>query len=213
MLFIGGNIMSAGIPNHLIAILRGISPDAVIGVGQILYDAGWRCIEVPLNSPDPFTSIEMLQDHFGNDCLIGAGTVLTPNQVESVYKTGAKLIVSPNTDGDVIRQTKQAGMMSVSGCFTPTEAFDALKYGTDALKIFPGESVNPNHIKALRSVLPKKTLIYVTGGIDVGNMQGFYHAGANGFGFGGALYKTDKLSADMKHDAIQILQNFQDISL
>jgi 2-dehydro-3-deoxyphosphogalactonate aldolase len=213
MLFIGDNIMSAGIPKHLIAILRGISPDAVIGVGQILYDAGWRCIEVPLNSPDPFTSIEMLQEHFGTDCLIGAGTVLTPNQVESVYKTGAKLIVSPNTDADVIRQTKQAGMMSVAGCFTPTEAFDALKYGADALKIFPGESINPNHIKALRAVLPKQTPVYITGGIDAGNMQGFYNAGANGFGFGGALYKTDKSLADMKHDAIQILQNFQNIDV
>lgn len=193
----------------LIAILRGITPDEILEAGQILVDAGWRCLEVPLNSPDALKSIKMLQDKFGDECVIGAGTVLTVEEVKQVAETGATLIVSPCLDAKVVEATKTLGLISVPGVFTPTECFHALRLGADALKIFPGESISANHIKALRAVLPKDTTIYVTGGVRHDNMQPFKDAGVSGFGFGGSLYKPAMATADLKKNAVQIVESYE----
>ena len=193
----------------LIAILRGISPEEVLDVGEILYAAGWRCLEVPLNSPDALKSIQYLQDRFGKDCVIGAGTVLTPYEVHQVADTGASLIVSPCLNQKVIEATKALGLTSVPGVLTPTECFNALSAGADALKIFPGESIDSNHIKAIRAILPDETKIYVTGGVRHDNMQPFIDVGASGFGFGGALYKSGMNHDQIKHNALQIIEAYE----
>lgn len=196
---------------NILAILRGITTDEILPVGEALYRAGWRCLEVPLNSPDAIKSIAMLQKEFGHDCMIGAGTVLTTDEVKQVADTGAKLIVSPCLNQKVVEETKKQNMISVPGVFTPTEAFSALDFGADALKIFPGEMVNPNYIKALRAVLPKGTVIFVTGGVNAGNMKEFLSSGVNGFGFGGALYKPNKPLADIQKDGEEIIEQFRSL--
>lgn len=196
----------------LIAILRGITPDEVLDVGQALYDAGWRCLEVPLNSPDAIKSIQILQDKFGKDCVVGAGTVLTTDEVQQVADTGAPLIVSPCFDAEIVAKTKALNMISVPGVFTPTECFNALRAGADALKVFPGESISPNHIKALRAVLPKGTKVFVTGGVRFDNMQPFKDAGVDGFGFGGALYKPASPLENTQKNAQQIIESYNKLS-
>ena len=176
----------------LVAILRGVKPSEVLGVAAVIVEAGIEIIEVPLNSPDPFSSIELLAQHFGGSCLIGAGTVLSVDQVNKVHAAGGQLVVSPNTDAAVIKAAKSYNMVSFPGCLTPTEAFVALDAGADALKIFPSNTVATGFFKAVKSVLPVGTSLYAVGGIDELNLIDFYERGAAGFGFGSSLYKPGK---------------------
>ena len=175
--------------NGLIAILRGLRPDEAAAVGQVLYQAGFRVIEVPLNSPDPYTSIRTLRETLPADCLIGAGTVLTPEQVERVKAAGGQLIVMPHSDAKVLRAAKAAGLYLSPGVATPTEAFAALAEGADVLKLFPAEQMGPAVVKAWLAVLPAGTVLLPVGGITPDNMQGFVDAGGKGFGLGSGLFK------------------------
>jgi 2-dehydro-3-deoxyphosphogalactonate aldolase len=174
---------------NLIAILRGIKPEEVEAVGETLIEAGWRIIEVPLNSPDPLKSIETLQKRFGDKALIGAGTVLTPAQVADVAATGANVIISPNANLSVIEASVAKGMVSLPGVATPTEAFAAIGAGATGVKAFPAEAIPPVVIKAWKAVLPKDIPVLAVGGVTPDNMKAFVDAGAAGFGIGGSLYK------------------------
>jgi 2-dehydro-3-deoxyphosphogalactonate aldolase len=172
----------------LVAIIRGVTPDEVEAVGDVLYAAGIRIIEVPLNSPDPLDSIGRLANRLGDKALIGAGTVLQPEQVEQVRNVGGQLIVSPSTYSAVIEATVAAGMVSSPGFFTPSEAFEALRAGAHALKLFPAEAATPAVVKAQRAVLPKDVPLIVVGGVNPANMKAYLDAGADGFGLGSGLY-------------------------
>lgn len=174
---------------NLIAILRGITPEEAEPVGEALIQAGWRIIEVPLNSPQPLKSIEMLVKRFGDKALIGAGTVLTPEQVADVAATGAKVIISPNANLSVIETTASRGMISLPGVATPTEAFAAIGAGATGVKAFPAEAIPPIIIKAWKAVLPKQIPVFAVGGVTPDNMKPYIDAGAAGFGIGGSLYK------------------------
>ena len=174
---------------NLVAILRGITPDEAEPIGEALIEAGWRIIEVPLNSPDPLKSIEKLQKRFGDRALIGAGTVLTTAQVADVASTGATVIISPNASLSVIEASVSRGMISLPGVATPSEAFAAIGAGATGIKAFPAEAIPPMVIKAWRAVLPKDMPVLAVGGITPDNMKSFIDAGTNGFGIGGSLYK------------------------
>ena len=178
---------SAKLP--LVAILRGITPDESLEIGRRLYAGGFRLIEVPLNSPEPFKSIAAIRQSLPEDALVGAGTVLTVDQVRELKDSGGDLTVMPHADTAVIRAAKAAGMACTPGVVTPTEAFAALAAGADALKVFPAELVTPAILKAIRVVLPKGTRLLPVGGITPDNMQPYVDAGASGFGLGSALYK------------------------
>ncbi|GAA4774331.1 2-dehydro-3-deoxy-6-phosphogalactonate aldolase [Stakelama sediminis] len=181
----------------LVAILRGVRPEEVESVGEALIGAGFMMIEVPLNSPDPFDSIGRLARRFGDRVLIGAGTVLTVDQVRQVRKAGGRLIISPNTDVDVIATTVQSEMISLPGYFTPGEAFAAVKAGAHGLKLFPAEAATPKVLKAQCAVLPDDVPLLVVGGITPETMQPWQAAGAAGFGLGSALYKPGFSSEDV----------------
>ena len=179
----------------LIAIIRGITPDEAVAVGDALFSAGIRVIEVPLNSPDPLESIKRLADHLGDRALVGAGTVLKRHQVSDVRAAGGRIIVSPSTDVEVIAASASEGLVSCPGYFTPSEAFAALNAGATALKLFPAEAASPAVLKAQLAVIPKSVRIYIVGGITPDNMRPWLDAGAAGFGLGGGLYKPGQ-SAD-----------------
>ena len=172
----------------LVAIIRGVTPDEAEAIGDALFGAGIRIIEVPLNSPEPFKSIRRLSDRLGERALIGAGTVLDCVDVARVREAGGALIVSPNTDVEVIAATVEAGMVSSPGFFTPSEAFAALKAGAHALKLFPAEGASPSVVKGQRAVLPKDVPLLVVGGIAPDTMRPWLDAGADGFGLGSGLY-------------------------
>ncbi len=181
----------------LVAILRGITPDESVEIGRRLYEAGFRLIEVPLNSPEPFKSIAAIRQSLPDDVLVGAGTVLNVDQVRELKDSGGDLTVMPHADTAVIRVAKAAGMACTPGVATPTEAFAALAAGADALKIFPAELVTPAILKAIRVVLPKGTRLLPVGGITPDNMQPYVDAGATGFGLGSALYKPGMTADDV----------------
>jgi 2-dehydro-3-deoxyphosphogalactonate aldolase len=183
-------------PLPLIAILRGLTPREAVSIGEAIADAGFRVLEVPLNSPDPLESIRLLHQRLGDRCLIGAGTVMTPAQVDAIADAGGKLIVMPHADTQVIAAAKRAGMVCTPGVATPTEAFAALAAGADALKIFPAEQVSPAVVKAWRAVLPRELALLPVGGITPDNMAAYVAAGANGFGNGSALYAPGRDAAD-----------------
>lgn len=173
----------------LVAILRGLPPADAEAVGAALIDAGLRIIEVPLNSPDPFRSIEILARGFGDTALIGAGTVMTEADVAGVAKAGGRLIVTPHADPALVRAAKAAGLFAVPGFFTPAEAFALLAAGADALKLFPAEAGSPAMLRAVRAVLPAGTAILPVGGVDATNIPAWHAAGAAGYGIGSAIYK------------------------
>lgn len=182
---------------NIIAILRGLRPEEAIPVGEALVDAGFSTIEVPLNSPDAFTSIRMMADRFGGDTLIGAGTVLTTEDVAKVTDAGGRLVVSPNMDADVVKATKAAGMQSWPGVLTPTECFAALKAGADGLKVFPGFAMGQDGLRAIRAVLPPETQVYMVGGVGPDSFAEWRAAGADGFGIGSSLYKPGRSAAEI----------------
>jgi 2-dehydro-3-deoxyphosphogalactonate aldolase len=185
----------------LIAILRGMKPDEAATIGDVLFQSGFRCLEVPLNSPQPLDSIAILAQRFGDRMLVGAGTVLTTNAVDEVAGAGGRLIISPNADPVVIAHAKARGLICLPGVFTPTEAFSALAAGADGLKLFPAELAGPAGLKALNAVLPLNVPVFAVGGVDPTNMPNWRAAGANGFGIGSALYKPGASSADVAHQA------------
>jgi 2-dehydro-3-deoxyphosphogalactonate aldolase len=176
-------------PLPLIAVLRGITPEEVPAIAGVLVDAGFRILEVPLNSPRPFESIRILADAFGERCLVGAGTVLAGDDVTRVHLAGGRLVVMPHADAAVIREAKRQRLVCVPGMATPTEAFAALAAGADGLKMFPAEQLPPAALKAWRAVLPKGTLVFPVGGIRPETMAGYWAAGASGFGTGSHLYR------------------------
>lgn len=189
----------------LVAILRGVQPDEVEAIAAALIDAGFAMIEVPLNSPDPLTSIERLAHRFGDDALIGAGTVIETGQVRAVREAGGQLIVSPNSDAQVIAASAEAAMVSLPGYFTPSEGFAALKAGATGLKLFPAEAASPAVLKAQRAVLPRETPVLVVGGITPDNMAPWREAGADGFGLGSALYKPGRSAAEVGAQAAKFV--------
>jgi 2-dehydro-3-deoxyphosphogalactonate aldolase len=186
----------------LVAILRGIRPEDAAAIGDALADAGFLCLEVPLNSPRPLETIAALRARFDGRLLVGAGTVLNPAEVGAVAAAGGQLIISPNTDTAVIAAAKQAGLVSVPGFFTPSEAFAALAAGADALKLFPAETAGPATLKAIRAVLPPGVPVLPVGGIEPDAMAAWRAAGASGFGIGSALYRpgagADEVAARAK---------------
>jgi 2-dehydro-3-deoxyphosphogalactonate aldolase len=180
----------------LVAIIRGVTPDESEAIGDAIQEGGLRIIEVPLNSPDPLDSIERLAKRFGEDMLVGAGTVLEPTDVGRVWDAGGRLIVSPDTNIDVIAATATIGLVSSPGYFTPSEAFAAVRAGATALKLFPAEAASPAVLKAQLAVLPKDIPILPVGGIRPDNMRPWLDAGASGFGLGGGLYSAGQSAAD-----------------
>ncbi|MFS8037100.1 2-dehydro-3-deoxy-6-phosphogalactonate aldolase [Xanthobacter sp. AM11] len=184
----------------LVAILRGLTPQEAPAIGAALVEAGVFIIEVPLNSPEPLASIRLLADAFGAQALIGAGTVLSPADVEAVAQAGGRLIVMPHADVAVIGAAKARGLACTPGVATPTEAFAARAAGADALKLFPAEGIPPRIVKAWRAVLTDIPLLPV-GGIDAGNMADYRAAGADGFGIGSALYRPGKTAGAVAADA------------
>ncbi|VFR16333.1 2-dehydro-3-deoxyphosphogalactonate aldolase [plant metagenome] len=173
----------------LIAILRGLAPSQAREIGQSLYETGFRLIEVPLNSPQALESIALLRGNLPADCVIGAGTVMTPQACAEVAEAGGQIIVMPHSDPAVIRAAKAAGLACCPGVATPTEAFAALAAGADVLKMFPAEQVGVHVLKAWRAVMPASIRLVPVGGITPGNLEAFVKAGASGFGLGSALYK------------------------
>lgn len=185
----------------LIAIIRGVRPEEAEAVGGALIDAGIRIIEVPLNSPDPLVSIERLARAYGDQALIGAGTVLQVADVHRVADAGGRIIVSPNVYGEVVAASVAAGLVSAPGYFTPSEAFTAIRAGARVLKLFPAEAASPAVVKAHRAVLPADVRLLAVGGVTPDRMAGYLAAGANGFGLGGALYAPGMTPSDVQERA------------
>lgn len=188
----------------LVAILRGVKPAEAPAIGEVLVEAGFRLIEVPLNSPQPLDSIAALRKRFP-DAVIGAGTVLTAAEARDVASAGGELVVAPNFDPEVVVETVRLGLASLPGVMTPTEAFAALKAGAHGLKLFPAELASPAVVKALLAVLPKGTPLIPVGGIGADNMAAWRAAGAAGFGLGSSLYKPGDDVATVKAKAAAIL--------
>ncbi|GBQ29261.1 2-dehydro-3-deoxy-6-phosphogalactonate aldolase [Gluconacetobacter azotocaptans] len=181
----------------LIAILRGVTPDEVLEIGDALVEAGFRIIEVPMNSPHPLRSIRLLQDRFGETALIGAGTVTSPDMVVQVAEAGGRLIVMPHGDVAVIRAARALGLYCTPGVATPTEGFAALAAGATALKMFPAEQLGPPTLAAWRSVFPAGTRFIPVGGVTPDTMEAFLDAGAAGFGLGSALYRAGRSAREV----------------
>ncbi|ABG32394.1 2-dehydro-3-deoxy-6-phosphogalactonate aldolase [Roseobacter denitrificans] len=194
----------------LIAILRGVTPDEVCAVAHCLLDAGITQIEVPLNSPDPLESIARLARQMGDAALIGAGTVLSTDEVAAVADAGGRRVVSPNCDTAVIRATKVRDMQSWPGVFTPTEAFAALQAGADGLKLFPGSMAGPSGLSAMRAILPAGTRVYAVGGAGPDNFQTWIDASADGFGLGSALFKPGMSVQEVAQNARAIVAAYRD---
>jgi 2-dehydro-3-deoxyphosphogalactonate aldolase len=196
-------VQSEALPrlDTLIGILRGVLPEKVIDVAKVLYAAGFRVIEVPLNSPQPFASISALAGALPADCLMGAGTVLTGQDVHRTHAAGGRLVVAPNCDEDVIGEATKLGMQVMPGIATATEAFRAARAGATQLKLFPASSYGPQHLRALCTVLPKEIKIFPVGGVTAEQISGWLAAGAAGFGFGSELFRPEYSLDQIKHRA------------
>ena len=185
----------------LIAILRGIKPTEVVDVAEILIEKDFKIIEIPLNSPDPIRSIELLTHYFENHAIIGAGTVLDEASIRSIAEAGAKLVVMPNGNGIVVKAAKDRGLIAIPGIATPSEAFAMIEAGADALKLFPAEGIPPSVLKTMKAVLPSTVPILPVGGITPEKMNDYLKAGAIGFGLGSALYKPGMTLRDIRKNA------------
>jgi 2-dehydro-3-deoxyphosphogalactonate aldolase len=185
----------------LIAVLRGLKPEEAADIGGALYGAGFRLIEVPLNSPEPFESVARLREALPGDALVGAGTVLRPEYVEKLAGRGGEMVFMPHSDPEVIRAAKARRLLCVPGVMTPTEAFAALAAGADALKLFPGELIAPKIVKAIRAVLPEGTLLLPFGGVTPETMRPYVEAGAGAFGLGSGVYKPGMAAAEVAERA------------
>lgn len=181
----------------LVAILRGLVPGEAVAVGTALVEAGFRCLEVPLNSPEPFESIRLLATALGDRALVGAGTVLDTASVDRVAQAGGRIVISPNCNVDVIRATKALGLASLPAFFTPSEAFAAIDAGADALKLFPAEIAGPVGLKAMRAVLPRDMAVLPVGGVDAAQFAAWRAAGASGFGIGSSLFAPGRAAAEV----------------
>ena len=184
----------------LVAILRGMRPDEALGIGAALVEGGFRLIEVPLNSPEPLRSIEALARAFP-EAVVGAGTVLTPNDARAVHAAGGRMVVAPNFDAAVVAETVRLGVVALPGVATPSEAFAALVAGATALKLFPAEMIPPAAVKALRAVLPASTRLLPVGGIALDNIDAYRRAGADGFGIGSSLYQPGVDAGEVRRRA------------
>jgi len=191
----------------LVAILRGLAPEDAPAVGDAIVESGFRLLEVPLNSPRPLESIALMRQRFPQ-ALVGAGTVLTAQDVREVHAAGGELIVAPNFNAEVVAEAKRLGLVSLPGVMTPTEAFGALAAGATGLKLFPAELASPAVVKALLAVLPKGTPLMPVGGITPDNMDAWRAAGSAGFGIGSALYKPGKSAAAVREDAERFVAAF-----
>lgn len=196
---------------NIVAILRGIQPSEAVDLAGVLIECGITKIEVPLNSPDPFDSIGQMARAFGDQALIGAGTVLTVEDVQRVKDVGGELVVSPDCNPGVIAKTKALGMLSYPGVMTPTECFTALRTGADGLKFFPGNLIGPSGIKAIRAVPPKGTEVLAVGGAGPENFDNWKEAGADGFGIGSALYKPGNSADEVRVRAQNIVSVFDQV--
>ena len=185
----------------LIAILRGVTPAEAETIGDTIVESGIGIIEVPLNSPDPLNSIERLAKRFGAQVLVGAGTVIDPTDVPRIADAGGRIIVSPDTNVEVISSAATAGLVSTPGYFTPSEAFAAIRAGATGLKLFPAEGATPAVLKAHLAVIPKEVPIMIVGGVRPDSMRPWLDAGARGFGLGGGLYKASQSVADTREKA------------
>lgn len=194
----------------IIAILRGITPSGVVPIAEALIEAGISWIEVPLNSPDAYTSIGLLARHCAQRAVIGAGTVLSPGEVGRVAGAGGQLIVSPDTRPAVIQATKAAGLRSWPGAMTPTECFAALDAGADGLKLFPASLIGPEGLRAVRAVLPAATQVYAVGGAGPENFGAWIAAGADGFGIGTALYRPGDDAATVAARAAMMVRRYDE---
>ena len=197
---------------ELIAILRGVTPHEVIAIAEELILSGITKIEVPLNSPNAYESIETLANRFSSEVVIGAGTVLKKNEVASVCNAGGKMIVSPNVNVDVIIETKKLNMRSYPGVFTATECFEAIQNGSDGLKLFPAFLIGVDGFKALKAVLPPSLPTYAVGGVDPSNFADWLAFGVTGFGIGSYLYKVGDNVSDVGEKAKKIVSAYDDAS-
>ena len=189
----------------LVAILRGLPPEDAEAVGAALVEAGLRIIEVPLNSPEPFRSIETLAHRFGDAALIGAGTVMTEADITRIAAAGGRLIVTPHADPALVKAAKAAGLFAIPGFFTPAEAFALLRAGADALKLFPAEAGSPAVLRALRAVLPAGTMLIPVGGVDAATIPAWRAGGAAGYGIGSAIYKPGDDPATVSRKAATLV--------
>ena len=190
----------------LVAILRGVRPDEAAAVGEAVFECGFRIIEVPLNSPDPLDSIGILADRFGNDALVGAGTVLDRADIARVGAAGGRLIVMPHGNPEFVKEAKRQGLYCVPGVATPSEGFAALDAGADGLKLFPAEAMGPVVVKAWRAVFPRDVPLLPVGGITPDTMAAYLKAGANGFGLGSALYKGGMTVETVRANAMEFTE-------
>lgn len=193
----------------LVAILRGLEPEHAVEIGDAIASAGFVCLEVPLNSPRPLESIRRLRDALGGRALVGAGTVLNAEAARAVAGAGGQLVISPNTNAEVIETTKKLDLISIPGFFTPSEAFQALDAGADILKLFPAEVAGSAGMKAVRAVLPAEARVYAVGGVDPAGVAGWRAAGASGFGIGTALFKPGKSTAAVAASAAAFVSAWQ----
>lgn len=195
---------------EIIAILRGVLPRDAVAICEEIFAAGIDRIEVPLNSPEPFDSIERIAKSMGDRALIGAGTVLSVDDVDRVNSAGGRLIVSPDCNIEVITHSKALGLLSYPGVMTPTECFAALRVGADGLKFFPGDMIGPAALKAVRAVLPKDTPAYAVGGANPGNFKDWVAAGATGFGIGSAIFKPGDGATEVRAKADAIVAAYDE---
>lgn len=194
----------------LVAILRGVKPDEAGAIAAALHDAGIVCLEIPLNSPRPLESIATIRERFDGRMLIGAGTVLSIDDVEDIRAAGAEFMVSPNTNPAVIGAAKACGLRAMPGCFTATEAFTAIAAGADALKLFPADHGGPGYAKALKVVLPAFPPLFAVGGVDESAFAPYLAAGAAGFGLGSALYRPGATADDVRSRAATMVRAFRE---
>ena len=190
----------------IVAILRGVRPDEALAISEALYGAGVRAVEVPLNSPEPFESIRRLAKAFGSRMACGAGTVLSPMDLQRSAEAGARFIVTPNTDPEVIRRAGALGLDPAPGFATASEAFAAIGAGARHLKLFPAATYGPGHLRQLAAVLPREAVVWAVGGVGAGDLKAWWEAGARGFGIGSEIYKPGQGAAETASKAAALVQ-------